>query len=189
MVYGHVNPKNSDNCYRKNLLTNAKIVPYTVIILPDAWHRENRSLKGGLEMARIRSASEIAEKYARVTPGRSADYAAGVQNPKADWKTATLAAENAWAQGVQQAASEGRFGKGVNRAGTEKWQRKAIELGASRWGPGVSAAKDDYESGFAPYADVIRSTSLPPRGPKGDPRNIERVAKLAMALHAKKISG
>jgi len=140
-------------------------------------------------MARIRSASEIAEKYARVTPGRSADYAAGIDNPKADWKSQTLAAEDAWAQGVQQAASEKRFGKGVAKSGTEKWQRKAKELGTSRWGPGVSAAKDDYEAGFSPYADVIRSTTLPPRGPKGDPRNIERVAKIAMALHAKKVSG
>jgi len=140
-------------------------------------------------MAKIRSASEIAEKYARVTPGRSADYAAGVQNPKVDWKTATLAAEDSWVQGVQQAASERRFGKGVNRAGTDKWQRKAVELGAARWGPGVSAAKDDYEKNFAPYVAVIQGVQLPPRGPKGDPRNIERVAKIAMALHAKKVSG
>lgn len=140
-------------------------------------------------MARIRSAAEIAEKYARVTPGRSADYAAGIENPKADWKTATQAAEDSWAQGVQQAAANKQFGKGVAKVGTEKWQRKARDLGVGRWGPGVSAAKDDYESGFAPYADVIRTTTLPPRGPKGDPRNIERVSKLAMALHAKKVSG
>lgn len=140
-------------------------------------------------MAKIKSAAEIAEKYARVTPGRSADYADGVANPKVDWKTATQGAEDAWSQGVQQAAAERRFGKGVARVGTEKWQRNAVGKGAQRWGPGVSAAKDDYEAGFSPYADVIRSTSLPPRGPKGDPRNIERVTKLAMALHAKKVSG
>jgi hypothetical protein len=92
-------------------------------------------------MAKIRSASEIAEKYARVTPGRSADYAAGIEAPKVDWKTATQGAEDAWKQGIQNAIGEGRFGKGVAKAGTEKWQRKARELGTARWGPGVSALR------------------------------------------------
>jgi hypothetical protein len=36
---------------------------------------------------------------------------------------------------------------------------------------------------------VIQGTTLPPRGAKGDPANIQRVAVLATALHAKKVSG
>ena len=140
-------------------------------------------------MAKIKSASEIAEKWSRVTPGRSTDYAEGVRAPKVDWKSATMAAEDNWSQGVAQAAANKSFSRGVGRVGSEKWQRKALEIGAGRWGPGVSAARDDYESGFAPYQQVIAATALPPRGPKGDPRNIERVTKLAMALHAKKVSG
>jgi hypothetical protein len=140
-------------------------------------------------MPAIKSAAEIAAKYASITPGRSQYYADGVANPKADWKTNTAAAEGAWGQGVSAAVSNKSFSKGVNKAGTAKWQRKAIDVGSARWGPGVSAAQADYEAGFSPYADVIRNTTLPPRGPKGDPRNIERVTKLAMALHAKKVSG
>lgn len=140
-------------------------------------------------MPSIRSASEIADKYARVTPGRSADYSEGVQNPKRDWKAATVAAKDAWSQGIQEAIGEGRFEKGVARAGSEKWSKRATEVGPGRWSQGVSGAKEAYESGFAPYAEVIRGTALPARGPKGDPRNIERVTKLAMALHAKKTSG
>jgi len=138
-------------------------------------------------MPAIKPVSEIAEKWARVTPGRSADYQAGIQNPKRDWAEATKAAEEAWVQGIQEAASQRRFSRGVARAGSEKWKKKALELGASRWGPGVAAARDDYERGFAPYAEVIARTSLPPRGPKGDPKNIERVRVLAQALHEAKI--
>ena len=138
-------------------------------------------------MPAIRPVSEIAEKWARVTPGRASDYQAGIQNPKRDWAEATRAAEDAWIQGVQEAASQRRFGRGVARAGTEKWKRKALELGTSRWGPGVSAARDDYEKGFAPFAEVIARVSLPPRGPKGDPKNIERVRVIAQALHEAKI--
>jgi len=140
-------------------------------------------------MPAIRSASEIAEKWARVTPGRSGDYAAGIDNPKKDWQNATAAAEEAWAEGVTQAASEGRFARGVAAAGTEKWKRKAKELGVNRWPAGVSAAKNDYEKGFAPYAEIISRITLPPRRPKGDPANIDRVRIIAQALHEAKVKG
>jgi hypothetical protein len=140
-------------------------------------------------MAKIRSIEEIAEKYARVTPQRSADYEAGIKTPKVDWRAETEASADRWAQGIQQAIGNKSFEKGVRRVGTEKWQKKALELGVTRWGPGVSAAKGDYAQGFAPYAQEIASVQLPPRGARGDPRNLERVAKIAMALHARKLRG
>ena len=48
-------------------------------------------------------------------------------------------------------------------------------------------AGPDFEKGFAPYADVIRATALPPRFPKGDPRNYTRVQVIGTALRAKKV--
>jgi len=140
-------------------------------------------------MAKIRSIEEIAAKYARVTPARSSDYADGVKAPKKDWKSETMNAEDAWGQGVTQAMGDKRFGKGVSKAGTEKWQRKAVELGTTRWGPGVTAAKDDFKTGFAPFQATIAATELPAKGPKGDPRNWDRSVKIGTALHAKKIAG
>ena len=138
---------------------------------------------------KIRSVEDIAAKYARVTPGRSTDYSDGVKSPKKDWKTETSNASDAWAQGVQEAVGAGRFAKGVNKAGSEKWQRKAVEVGSTRWGAGVTAAKDDYKTGFAPYQAVIASIELPAKGAKGDPRNFDRVVRIGTALHAKKIAG
>jgi len=140
-------------------------------------------------MAEIKSAGQIAEKWSRVTPQRNADYEAGVRQPGKDWANNTAAAESSYEGGVQNAIQQKRFGKGVKNAGTPKWQAKTLEKGTQRWGPGVSVAQADYEAGFAPYRDEIERTSLPPRYPKGDPRNIERVSKLAKALHAKKVAG
>jgi len=134
-------------------------------------------------MPAIRSAKDIAEKWARVTPGRSADFQQGVQNPKRDWAQSAAGSEEAWASGVQQAISDKRYGRGVAAAGTAKWQRKTLEVGVPRWPQGVSAAKDDFEAGFAPYVELLSRISLPPRGPKGDPQNIERVRVIATALH------
>ena len=140
-------------------------------------------------MPAIKSASEIAKKWARVTPGRVTDYQEGIQNPKKDWATEAANAEGRYKTGVIAAANAGQYGKGIKKSGTDKWQKKALEKGPSRFSEGVMLAEGDYEAGFAPYADVISRTELPTRGPKGDPININRVSVLAKALHDKKIKG
>ncbi len=137
----------------------------------------------------IASPADIATKWARVTPGRTADYESGVRNPRKDWEAETKAAEPRYKEAVTKAAAEGRFGRGVTKAGKAKWQRKAIEVGTGRFGPGVAAAGPDYEAGFAPYQAVISGLTLPERYPTGDDRNLARVAVIAKALHTKKIKG
>jgi len=139
-------------------------------------------------MAFIRSIEHIANKWATVTPGRTGDYEAGVGNPRRDWGTATAAAESAYEAGVTQAIAKKRFGKGVKAAGTEKWQKGAIEKGTARWGPGVSLAQDLYGRNFAPYRDAIERATLPPRYAKRDPRNLARVKAVVDALIAAKES-
>jgi len=139
-------------------------------------------------MALIRPISDIAEKWQRVTPQRADDYKKGVESPLRDWEKNASAAEGAWEEGVQQAAADKRFGKGVKKAGTGKWQRKARDLGVPRWPQGIRVARPDYEAGFAPFRDEIEKTVLPPKGPKGDPRNYDRVRAIADALHKKKLS-
>lgn len=138
-------------------------------------------------MPAVKPASAIAEKWARVTPTRDADYRAGIERPLRNWEEEAAAAEDRYVEGVTQAAQAGRYGQGVRAAGTAKWQRKALALGVQRWGPGVRVAQPDYERGFAPYRDVIERIELPPRRATGDPANIERVAAIARALHEAKV--
>ena len=134
-------------------------------------------------MPAIKSTASIAEKWARVTPQRAPDYELGVKNPKTDWAKATVAAAPANKDGIQKAIAAGSFEKGVTEAGTEKWQRRASEVGPGRYSQGVQAAAPDYEKGFSKFRDVIERTTLPARFAKGDPRNIERVRAMAKALH------
>ncbi|SRR5260221_14196392 len=126
------------------------------------------------------------QKWVRKASAATEDYAAGVQSPRQPWAASTGAAAQNWAQGVTQAASRGSFAKGVQKAGDGKWLRKSVEVGAPRFAGGVAAAQADYEAGFAPFKQVIESTTLPPRGPKGDPRNLARVAAMANALRMAK---
>lgn len=139
-------------------------------------------------MANIKPLDRTAAKWARVSAGASNEYREGVENPRADWATQTKASEANYEAGIQAAIQRKAFGKGVTRAGTEKWQRNAVTLGPSRYSAGVQNAQTAYENGFAPYQQVISSLNLPKRGPKGAPENIQRVAVIAKALHDKKLS-
>ena len=136
----------------------------------------------------IRSIDQIAKKWADVTPQRSGDYAAGIDNPRTSWAKATKEAEKAYEDGVAKSIARKSFGKGVTKAGDEKWHRKAAGNGVRNWGPGVAEAQGDYAAGFAPYREAISTTKLSPRYANRDPRNLVRVKEVVDCLVARKES-
>lgn len=115
-------------------------------------------------------------------------YVAGIQSPRRPWMNATMKAFDVWVEGVNRAIANRSFVKGVQRVGDAAWMEKCISLGAQRYGPGVNAAQDAYREGFEPYHAVLASLILPERYARGDERNIERVRKIALALHEKRMS-
>lgn len=127
-----------------------------------------------------------AQRWANRTAAATGDYQAGIASPRASWQQQTIAAKDAHKAAVTAALADDRFAKGVAKAGDGKWQRNAAGKGAERFGPGAAAGIQDYETGVQKYLGVIENTVLPPRGPKGDPRNIERVRVLAAALRKAK---
>lgn len=139
-------------------------------------------------MPSVKSLDRISSKWARVASVSQTEYEEGIRNPRADWAESTRAAEANFERGIQQAIQRKSFGKGVAKAGTAKWQERSLQKGPSRWADGINVSQANYEAGFAPYREVIQRTSLPARGPKGDPKNIQRVAAIAEALHREKIA-
>lgn len=138
-------------------------------------------------MPRVKPASAIAEKWARVTPARQEDYAAGVRDPNVNWQAPTVAAAPAYEQGVQEAMTAGRFQRGVQQTGDQRWREKVTTKGEARWAPGVRAATPDMQAAIEPFVQAIERTNLPPRAPRGDPRNMERAAQMAAALHRARV--
>lgn len=131
---------------------------------------------------RVKSAQDIAAKWSRVSAQRDQDYKDGVSDPGVEWARNAAAAEETYVAGVTEAAGRNAFSKGINAAGDEKWRRKTVEIGTTRWSPGIRAAVVDFEKGFEPFRDALERIELPPRAPRGDPRNLERVAAVARAL-------
>ncbi len=137
-------------------------------------------------MARVKDTASVAKKWARVTPQRVEDYEIGVRNPRAPWAASAQAAEGRYQDGVTAAIAQKRYGKGVAKTGDAGWQAKTLAKGPARFSEGVAIGQPDYEAAVAPYLEVIKATSLPPRFAKGEPRNIERVKFMAAALRKKK---
>jgi hypothetical protein len=136
----------------------------------------------------LRPLDQVKTKWKNRASAAAPDYTAGVTAPLRDWAANATAASGAWKQGVTDAAGRNAFEKGVRRAGTAKWQAKAVSLGARRYPEGVAAAEADYESGFKPFYEALSKIDLPPRGPRGDPRNYERVKTIGDTLRKVKLA-
>lgn len=131
-------------------------------------------------MATVRA--NTGAKWVRRAGSAAVEYEEGVKNPRASWAQSTIAAAPAQAAAVQAAIAEKRFERGVQKAGDAKWSEGATVKGTARFAGGVQASQAAYEAGVAPYLQAIAATQLPPRGPKGDPKNLERVRVLNQAL-------
>jgi hypothetical protein len=138
---------------------------------------------------KLKPITDIAGKWARRASAAGPDYQAGISAPKEDWATAAKNAEPAFEAGVQDAIGRKAFGKGVTKAGSEKWSRKALAVGPTRYGPGVTAGQPDYATAFGPYRDALERVAYPTKGRKGDPANIERVRAGNVALRSLKTGG
>jgi len=135
---------------------------------------------------KVKSAIDIARKWARVTSGRTEDYEEGVRNPTKDWETETIAAEENYEAGIKLSIQNKSFSKGVKAAGTAKQKSKTITKGILRWPDGVRDAESDMKDGMEEVVKILEGITLPKRYPTGDPRNIERVKVIQVALHKMK---
>lgn len=137
-------------------------------------------------MAAIKGVDRSADKWSRRASAASGDYLSGVEAPRRPWAASAAEGEQNYKVGVIASANAGRYGKGVKKAGDEKWRAGASVKGPGRYAEGVNVGKGDWQSGFAPYHSAISSLVLPARGPKGAAQNIQRVAAVATTLRAVK---
>jgi len=135
------------------------------------------------------SAKKIAEKFVRVASGRSADYEDGVKNPTKDWEKETVEAEPNYEDGVKKGIARKAFSTGVKKCGTARQKEKTIIKGVPHWVDGINQAEDDMARAMEPVVAVAQAIKLPPRYPKRDPRNLERVKAVTKALGDAKEAG
>jgi hypothetical protein len=137
---------------------------------------------------KVKSAAEVAKKWAEVTPGRAAYYESGAVGAGGDWATNTEAAKAQYKAAVSAANIDQLFAGGVKRAGADKYNRKVKDVGTARFGQGVAAATQDMQTGVDPFLQVIAAENLPARQPRGSAANIQRVTQIANDLHKKRLA-
>lgn len=136
----------------------------------------------------VKDAATLAKKFVARAGAAASDYAEGVKGAGGRWQTNAGQAGDAWAQGVSDAAGRGAFTKGVNSSGGAHYEERAGTIGARRFPEGVRAAEGAWAEGAQPFLQEIASTTLPPRGAKGDPRNYDRSRVLGERLREKKVA-
>ena len=139
-------------------------------------------------VVKVKTADEVAKKWAEVTPQRQSYYEAGATGAGDDWEKGTLAAAGAYRQAVTSGNIESLFKGGIKKAGASKYNRKVTEVGVQRFGQGVQAAQEDMKNGVAPMLDTIAALTLSARQPRGSAANYARVQEVGTALHKKRLA-
>ena len=137
---------------------------------------------------KVPSATDTAGKWSEEAPKRATYYEKNTPPAAADWEAGATAAAGNYKAAVSAANIDKLFAGGIKRVGSEKFARKVKDVGVSRFGPGITAAKDDYEKAVAPFLGEIAATDIAARKPRGDPANFDRVTKIGTALHKKRLS-
>jgi hypothetical protein len=135
-------------------------------------------------MPAVKPVDRVVRKWIERARVAGPEYEAGVSAPRVAWDAAASAAEPIWKDAVTRAAAEGRFGAGVKAAGTQKWQSRAKAKGPGRFSEGVAVAEPDFRAGWTPIRAAIEAASLPARGPKGSPNQVQRFQAMRDALIA-----
>lgn len=132
---------------------------------------------------RVKDITTIAQKFVARAGVAGQDYTNGVKAAGTTQFDNAIAAKDSWSQGVQLAVQNNSFVNGLNKAGPQKWVTNATSKGSKNYGPGVAAAQSAYVAGFTPYLNTLANLSLPPRYPRGDPRNAARSQAVGQALN------
>ncbi len=137
----------------------------------------------------IKDTGKLMEKFARRASGATKDYQEGLLTPKQPQAASAIAQADTWSLAVSSPDAKVQFVKRLQRAGDEKWFRKANSTGVERYARGAEAAKQDWATGVEPYLAKLRAVSLPPKGLRRSPQNIARVQAVIDALGEVKKSG
>ena len=136
---------------------------------------------------KVKDASASAQKFVQRAQAAAPDYQRGVQGAGQTWQTNAAASNDSYVAGVTAAANAGRFMKGINTAGGQKYATNAAGKGAQRYPQGVANAGPQWQASTQPYLDTLAALTLPPRRPKGDPANYQRAQLVGDALRKKKV--
>ncbi len=137
---------------------------------------------------KVKDIATSKQKWGENAARSAEEFATRTEAAAEDWARNTGAAADTYHQAITAHGIKERFRRGVSRAGAAKFARKIRDVARDRFGPGVAAALDDYQTGAEPYFATLASLTLSARKPRGDPANYNRVMEVGKALNAKRLA-
>ncbi len=92
-----------------------------------------------------KTAAQITQKYQNGVQGAGQAYSDGVASPSTSWATATVAGAARYKASVMEAIQKGKFERGVQKAGDQKWQQNASSKGARNYTAAAADAANAYQ--------------------------------------------
>lgn len=115
-----------------------------------------------------KSAQDVAKKWSRNLAGATESIRAGVEAVQESPTAAAARRQDAYIDGVQQAAASGKWSRGLQRVSKEAWQQATISKGLPRIAAGATTAQPKMESfmqQWLPYeAQLQNKLKAMPRG-------------------------
>jgi len=136
---------------------------------------------------KVKSAQESARKWKERAQSASTEYQTEAANAGADWEARTLAASGNYKAAVTAGNIEKAYSSGVRGAGASKYQR-GIQAKGDRYSGGIEAGEQDFQANVDEYLQVIASTDIGTRRPRGDSANQKRSVLIQEALHKRKLA-
>jgi hypothetical protein len=137
----------------------------------------------------MRTASASGQRWAEGASAASSRYGEGARETTKDQASAAIAAAPLYQQGITESIAQGRYQKGLGKSGKAGWLRGVEEKGAANYGVGVTSpsAVQRYTSESGRFDGARNAASAMPRGPKGSPQNLQRVATVVNGMRAIKM--
>lgn len=136
----------------------------------------------------VKPLGESAEIWSQRSGAASQRYADRAVAAASRWLSSTVAAAGNYFTAVSSAGVQDRFRRGVQGKGQARYGPRIASLGQQRYSSGVAGAQQDWQDGFAPFAQTIAALTLPARRPRGDVANYTRVQAVGTALNARRLA-
>lgn len=130
------------------------------------------------------------DKYLRKTSAAAPDWVRGMQNPKADFKAAAIAAAGKWANSVQDAITNGRFASGMGKVDANAAIQTAVSDNGSAYVAGIQKRKTKVGVAFNAVMPALGAISqqvrqMPQDTPTDREQRMLRNLQLVRALKGK----
>ncbi len=83
----------------------------------------------------VKPLATLKTKYANRAQGAAQDYANGVASTTKSQSANAIAAKQRWQSGVELAAQNDLYAKGLSKSGDQGWKNGVATKGATRFGP------------------------------------------------------